>query len=63
MKMHLIAAPSDRHPGESRGPFNSHHAANASRAALIQGGPAFAGMTMCGGERGESAMWSVRHAG
>src|SRR5436309_3693329 len=43
--MRNLRIPTTRHPGESRGPLNSLHPSSASRVALIQGVPAFAGMT------------------
>jgi hypothetical protein len=43
--MQISALTIFRHPGESRDPLNSRHAGCAAQISLIQGGPAFAGMT------------------
>jgi len=62
MKSNFISALlTIRHPGESRGPINSFHPISVSRVVLIQGIPAFAGMTGWGRVRTAPATRSLMH--
>ena len=52
--MKVSQSPLNRHPGESRDPFNKRHASSADRVDRIYWAPAFAGVTVGLGVTGKA---------